>query len=373
MSRRKRKTLAFLLILCLLPAGFVQPAGAAGTLTLPANLKTVPAEMFCGDQSISKVILPDGLTAIGSRAFAGSSLKEITIPAAAVSIADNAFEGCTADMLRITASTVKTIRERMFYQCGWFSAVVIGDGLTSIGAEAFAGVPLTDITIPASVTEISDDAFAGCTQATLRITRSTKSTVIPGGLYRNRQEFSAAVIGSGVTKIESEAFAGSALTEVTISSTVTSIAEDAFAGCQLEAVHVAKGSYAYNWMRDKGWLREYRALLVGEQKFLRMVDGRIGVKNENRNVYDVRNHMAPTLGKTAGPEGLYGPAGNDFSITCKYNLSYSALRAAIQTTFADTRDQDISVFFIATHGNNGGDGDLEMAFNGNPENKFVEI
>ena len=368
MSGRKRKTLVFLLVLCLLPAGLVRPAGAAGTLTLPANLKTVPAEMFCGDQSISKVVLPDGLTGIGSRAFAGSSLKDITIPATAASIADDAFEGCVADTLRITAATVKTIRERMFNQCGWFSTLVIGDGAASIGTEAFAGAPLTDITIPSSVTEIADDAFAGCTGATLHVTKGSQSTVISEALFSGRQEFSSAVIGYGVTKIGPNAFAGSALTEVTISATVTSIADDAFEGCQLEAIHVSKGSYAYSWMRNKGYLREYRALLVGQTKFLRAGDVGFVVQTAMRNKKDVTDYMAPALGETSGPEGLYGPAGSDFNITCKYDLSYSALRAAIRTAFADTRDQDVSVFFIATHGDNAGDGDLEMAFNGNPGN-----
>ena len=367
MSGNRRKAFAFLLVLCLLPAGLIQSAGAAETLTLPANLKTVPAEMFCGDQAISKVVLPEGLTEIGSRAFAGSSLKDITIPSTAASIADDAFEGCDVDTLRITAATVKTIRDRMFYQCGWFSALVIGEGASSIEAQAFAGVPLTDITIPASVTEIADDAFTGCTGATLRITKGNKSTVISEALYSGRQEFSNAVIGYGVTEIGPNAFAGSALTEVTISSSVTFIADDAFAGCPLQTVHVNKGSYAYNWMREKGYLREYRALLVGQTKFLRPEYGRFVVQTAMRNKRDVTDYMAPALRGTIGPEGLYGPAGSDFSMACKYDLSYSELRSAIRNAFTDTRDQDISVFFIATHGNNTGDGDLEMAFNGDPK------
>ena len=43
-------------------------------------------------------------------------------------------------------------------------SVVIGNGVTSIGDNAFWGFNrLTDISIPETVEEIGDDAFAGCT------------------------------------------------------------------------------------------------------------------------------------------------------------------------------------------------------------------
>jgi len=42
----------------------------------------------------------------------------------------------------------------------------IPDDVSSIGIYAFANMPLTSIDIPASVTEIIDGAFAGCTQVT---------------------------------------------------------------------------------------------------------------------------------------------------------------------------------------------------------------
>ena len=94
MSGSKRRTLAFLLILCLLPAGVFFPAEAAETLNLPANLKAVPAELFRDDQAVSSVVLPDSVTEIGSKAFAGSGLKEITIPAGVTDIGSDAFSHC---------------------------------------------------------------------------------------------------------------------------------------------------------------------------------------------------------------------------------------------------------------------------------------
>jgi len=65
----------------------------AAQMTLPAGLKTIDTQAFEGSVSIDEVVLPEGITAIGSRAFADSSLTSITLPRSLSSIADDAFEG----------------------------------------------------------------------------------------------------------------------------------------------------------------------------------------------------------------------------------------------------------------------------------------
>ena len=88
-------------------------------------------------------------------------------------------------------------------------SIVIGDGATSIGKEAFAECTnLTAITIPESITSISSYVFSGCAKLT---------------------EF---VIPTAVTEIGNYAFAGcSGLTDITIPRFVTKIGEKAFADC----------------------------------------------------------------------------------------------------------------------------------------------
>jgi len=67
---------------------------AADTVTLPAGLKVVSEEMFAGDQSLDRVVVPDGVTRIESRAFADSSLAVITIYGSVNYIAPDAFANC---------------------------------------------------------------------------------------------------------------------------------------------------------------------------------------------------------------------------------------------------------------------------------------
>ena len=63
-------------------------------------------------------------------------------------------------------TAVTTIGERAFANYGNLESITIGNGVTSIGDNAFSYCGLTSITIPNSVTSIGDGAFAYCTTLT---------------------------------------------------------------------------------------------------------------------------------------------------------------------------------------------------------------
>lgn len=88
--------------------------------------------------------------------------------------------------------------------------VILEQGMTSIGDNAFAGAKITSISIPDGVTEIGENAFRGC--------GSLMTAILPYGMKR----------------IEKGAFAKcSSLIKVNIPTTVELIGEDCFAKCSM--------------------------------------------------------------------------------------------------------------------------------------------
>ena len=111
-------------------------------------------------------------------------------------------------------------------------SVVIEDGVTSIGANAFDVCSgLTSITIPSSVTSIGEHVFDGCSGLT-SITIPSSVTSIGAYAFSGCSGLTSITIPSSVTSIRRGAFDGcSGLTSITIPNSVTSIGAKAFRGC----------------------------------------------------------------------------------------------------------------------------------------------
>ena len=69
-------------------------------------------------------------------------------------------------------------------------------------------------------------------------------------------------------------------------------------------------------------------------------------------------HMKAMLSTVTGPTGS-----KKYQCTLKFDQGYSDVEKAIKTTFAKTKKGDVSLFFIATHGNSDGDGELALTDN----------
>jgi hypothetical protein len=123
--------------------------------------------------------IPNGVTSIGEQAFYNcTGLTSVTLPDSVTTIGNGAFQSCTGLTYVTTTigSSVTTIGNGAFQGCTSLANIIIPNGVTSIGDNAFSGSGLTGITIPNSVTSIGDWAFYGCTSlASITITDSVTS------------------------------------------------------------------------------------------------------------------------------------------------------------------------------------------------------
>ncbi len=130
-------------------------------------------------------------------------------------------------------------------------SIVIGEGITRIGAYAFQSLSsATSVTFPSTVTSIGTGAFYECNGLTsvevpesvtdlgsrafdcCNALQSTKLpshlTQIPNGLFRYCHALNDVQIPEGVTSISSNAFEGTALTSVELPAGLTTIGLGAF-------------------------------------------------------------------------------------------------------------------------------------------------
>ena len=267
-------------------------------VTLPSTLTTLETAAFKGCSSLKTIVLPESVNSVGTLAFANcGALTGITLSGSITEIAPYVFSGCTVlSTINIPAS-VTTISETAFIGCQRLEKVtvdaentayisycgilytadkeiffiphfisgdvVILDGVTNIKAGAFLNAPHIDtLVVPASVTEIGEAAFVGCTTiksitlpfightldctentafkyvfgtvpATLKTVTVLGGTKVADGAFKGCENISTVNLPDGITTIGKEAFADCAgLSVITLPVTVTGIGDDAFNECK---------------------------------------------------------------------------------------------------------------------------------------------
>ena len=182
----------------------------SGTGVMPNYYNGSDAPWYFQRGVIKNVVIENGVTSIGERAFMNcSSLTSVTIPKSVTSIGYCAFDGCSGLTSITIPNSVTSIGKEAFEYCSSLTSVTIPNSVTSIRQQAFYGCSkLTSVTIPNSVTDIEKYAFSGC--------KGLTSITIP----------------NSVTSIGEFAFKEcSRLISITIPKSVTSIGEAAFNAC----------------------------------------------------------------------------------------------------------------------------------------------
>lgn len=229
---------------------------------------------------VSAVELKEGITNIPDRGFYKCSiLTTIEIPASVTTIGSGVFGKCTG-LTSITVAegnanftadggilynkdktellicpqgmsgavtipdSVTKISNSAFAGCTKITGVTIPEDVTTIGDAAFEGCTgLTTVTLPAALTSLGDGVFQGCTGLTsLSVTsgntaysaqdgvlyNSDKTTLL---LYPAEKQDTTFSIPASVTAIEDNAFSNNSHMQTVSASALTSVGDGAFLNC----------------------------------------------------------------------------------------------------------------------------------------------
>ena len=199
-----------------------------------------------GNNTITKVIIPEGVETIYAYAFSKlTALEEVVFPSTLKYIQHNAFAGCS-NLKTLSFSgenNIVTINQAAFEGCNITgtldmpSAYVIApyafagntnleivnlpETAMTVGAHAFAGcASLKEFNISADKVKFGEYAFTGCTSLTSFV---LNTSVVPTGLFY------------GCTKLK----------DVTIGKDVNAIYEYAFRDTDVDTFEIAEGNTAF--------------------------------------------------------------------------------------------------------------------------------
>lgn len=237
------------------PLTFADCAGLRSVI-LPANITEIRTMAFSGCAGLASISLPTALKRIDKEAFMGcAGLQILAIPDKVVYIADGAFTNCTGLTNIRMSNSVTDIGDGVFTGCtglirpvynahlfmfmpasfqGYFA---IPNGVETVVEGAFAGCAgLTNISIPASVQFIDDEAFVDCVNLPVFEGIRYADTYVVGVTDRYLTSY---VVRPGTRWLAERAFAQlNYLQTVVLPASLTSFGEEAFYQCRnLSAIY----------------------------------------------------------------------------------------------------------------------------------------
>lgn len=380
MKNRVFVLLAMLLLVC-----------SASAMTLPADLQTIEDSAFEGDASLRGVIaLPEGVKAVGSRAFAGTSVHALIVPEGCMTLEADVLSGCQAAYVLLegkdtvisgdalsgvsfvfgpaegSASTQSGFfaSETLVKQSGFYFTVTTdcATPLCAVDGTAVSGtVTLPKFVEGVPVRSLGSLTLAGCDSLTgLRV---PSYLTCPSGL--NAVAYDAMTVSVPVTAA-TDVHTGMSLTWTTgvtgaygdvayiwnfdVDGVVTSLitAEPSVTWSPTTEGTCVVSVTAVDALEDSATATAegiavapaapvYRALLIG-------------------NIYAGTSMQLDGCDTDAAAMRtmLSGMTGTDYSVTTCIDLTAAQIRSAIASAFADANSNDVSLFYFSGHGSSNG-------------------
>ncbi len=132
------------------------------TVKFSKGMTVIPNGILSRNVTLTSVVIPEGVTEIGSAAFTGAPLKSLSLPTTLKIIRSRAFLAHRLETVVIPRG-VEIIELSAFEQnLKWrtMKQLTLNEGLLEIGSNAFKSGLLTEVTIPYSLAILHDKAFS---------------------------------------------------------------------------------------------------------------------------------------------------------------------------------------------------------------------
>lgn len=173
----------------------------------------IPTYAFSFKTGLTNFVFPDTLKAINAHSLESTSITgSLIIPEGVTRIGTGAFGSCHSLTGTLSfPSTLKVIEgENTFLQCGFVCELKLPEGLEEIGPQVFMECTgfYGELRLPESLKKIGRNAFRGCKNLSGNFIIPQSITTIPEGAFYGCEFGGTLQLHDGIVSIQKDAFSG---------------------------------------------------------------------------------------------------------------------------------------------------------------------